>query len=188
MENLKYLKKIIEPEIERFNQKIKYIKKTQNINTSTKTFKTKYLVEDGKFKDGGTFTAPIFKDIFKLLTENTGYDLPFSSALVIPNEYILLEGYSLRMIIDQKKYKYIEIDDPYVKINDFGVIKANVGAKTKDMKNILNEMNEKLQNFIRDKLSYRDMLQYNAELYDYQNPQKKRLKKYLEEGNFIDLE
>ena len=119
MDNLKYLRKIIEPEIERYNKKQKRMEEVSGFvfmggkDTST------------KFREGemlGCGSAPSLKELFDHLYSDLDVDVKFHSA-IIGNNYITLVGYR---IYDKESNDYI---DPAININDYEILSETSAAK-----------------------------------------------------------
>ena len=179
MENLKYLKKITDPEIALRNREDEERVKEAYGDDPPPILKNP---KPAKFEDGEyLFAVPTLKALFEILTENRGF---IFYGVIVKNDYITLCGYRHAVQVDGKT---IEVD-PGIKINDFKVLEARVGAKPGEMKQIYKEMNEKLQSFMKDKLSYSDIKAYDEDFEEYRNPKNERLEKYREGGNYLDLE
>ncbi len=185
MENLKYLKKIIDEELKLQNDK------------NSKRIKEAYgddpppilkFSKPRQFKEGEMLATPSLKNLFVELTADTGFE--FHSAIVY-SDHIALVGYRYPVISNRE---YI---DPCIEINDFGILRARLKVNldseniTKDENSekwkLLDSLNYKLRIFIGERLSYEDEKLYVQDIKDYTMPDKTN-KTEEWNGNYINLD
>ncbi len=173
MSHLKYLRKIIEPELDFQNEKKKkriYDAYGNDPPDILKSYET-------RFEEGDLLSTPFLEDLFMRLTKNT--DFKFHSGKI--------EGDCIALIAYRTMKNNQELD-PCIKINDFKIVKARIGEEPEKMKDILKKMNSILQFYIKDKLTYEDEKAYKEDFEEYLNTGKTKSDKYEEEGNYTDLE
>ena len=167
MENLNYLKKIISPELKKYNFKAK------------RAFEVNDIVFAGgkdlsiKFQKGQIFLAtvsPSLEELFAIIYSFFDIDTHFHSA-IINNDSITLVGYRC---YDNNSNDYT---DPSIDINDFGICLPNenktlnsIESYNKDSKykqKLVELINGGIQHFIRCNITKNDEINYLKDLEEY---------------------